>query len=340
MRVADFHRDALAATGFATQPICAIHFEALTHKVFFVADDDAVGLRVDVDDIAWARGAPWQALALADGEHFDAFVFGYEVAIGVVDASLVELLFAQVAAQEGLVVITRHEADFLAVHLVGNLQSESACDFADFGFFHSSQRCEGVLKLILTKAKEEIRLVLAGVTAFAKDCVVLVMVNDRVVSGGDEVRSERAGLCAEVAEFEVLVAHHTRVRCAALFVFAGEVVDDDFFKIVSLIDDIMGDAQLVGNAACIRYGRGSAAFVFRPGDAILRPNFHGHADNLPSIALQKRSRHAGIHSAAHSEQHSSAIAFHGSEHKERRRWRQTAGASAGDTILAKVRFGD
>ena len=264
MRVADFHGDTLAATWFAPQPICAIHFEAIAHEVFFVANDDSVGLRVDIDHIAWAWGSTWQAFALADGEHLDTLVVGDEVALCVVDAALVEFLLAEVAAQERLVVIARHEADFLAVHFVGDLQPESACDFADFGFFHSSQRREGVLELILTKAEEEIRLVLAGVAAFAENGVVLVMVDDGVVSGGDEVRSERAGFCAEVAEFEVFVAHHARVRCAAFFVFAGKVVDDDLFKIVSLIDDIVGYAQLVGDTACIRYGRGAAAFVFRP----------------------------------------------------------------------------
>ena len=179
---------------------------------------------------------------------------GDEIALCVVDATLVEFLFAEVSAQECFVVIARHETDFLAVHLVGDFQPEFACDLADFGFFHSSQRREGVLELILTKAEKEIRLVLAGVAPFAEDGVVLVMVNDRVVSGGDEVRSERAGFCAEVAEFEVFVAHHTGVRRASLFVFAGKVIDDDFFEIVGLIDDIVRDAELVGDAARIGDG--------------------------------------------------------------------------------------
>ena len=208
-----------------------------------------------------------------------------EIALCVVDAALVEFLLAEVAAKEGFVVIARHEADFLAVYLVGDLQAEATCDLADFGFFHASQRREGVLELILTKAEKEIRLVLAGVATFAEDGVVLVMVNDRVVSGGDEVGAERAGFCAEVAELEVFVAHYARVRCATFFVFAGEVIDDDFFEIVGLIDNIVGDAQLVGDAARIGDGRGAAAFVLSSGDAILRPDFHGHANNFPSVAL-------------------------------------------------------
>jgi hypothetical protein len=46
----------------------------------------------------------------------------------------------------------------------------------------------------------------------------------------------------------------------------------------------------------------AATFVLGPRDAILRPDLHGHADDIVSLLAEKITRHAGIDSAAHAEQ--------------------------------------
>ena len=208
---------------------------------------------------------------------------------------------AEMAFEECLVVIAGHETNFLAIDLVGDLQADAPGDLADFGFFHAAERGEGVLELILAEAEKEIRLVLARIAAFFKHRMVGVVLDDRVMPGGDEVGSEGLGLRAEFAEFQMLVAHHAGIRSPAEAVFAGEIVDDDFFEVIGFVHDIVGDAEFVGDPARIRDGGGTAAFVLGARDAVLRPHFHRHADDLPSVALKQRRRDAGIHAAAHSE---------------------------------------
>ena len=131
-------------------------------QILRVADDDAVRRGIDIDDVARLRRTAGQTLALADGEQLDAVVFAEEVAL-VVDAAGMKFVLAEVRAQEGLVVVPGHEADFLAVHLVGDLQAERARDLADFRLRHPAERSERALQLRLPQAEQEIRLVLARI---------------------------------------------------------------------------------------------------------------------------------------------------------------------------------
>ena len=143
-----------------------------------------------------------------------------------------------------------------------------------------------MLELVLAEAEKKIGLVFAAIAAFAEDRTVFKMIDDGVVAGGDKVRPERPGLGAEVSKFEMFVAHHARIRRSTLTVFAGKIVDDNFFKVVCLVHNVVGDSQTMGHAAGIRYGRRSAAFVLCAGNAVLWPDFHRHADHFPSVALQ------------------------------------------------------
>jgi hypothetical protein len=197
----------------------------------------------------------------------------------------VEFLLAEMAAKEGLVVIAGNKADFLAIDFVRDFESQFSGDLADSGFFHSAEGSEGVLELVLAEAKEKIRLILSRIATFAKDRFGFQMINDGVVAGGDEVSAKRAGFRPEIAEFEVLIAHHAGIRSATKTILAGKIVDDDFFKVIGLIDDVVGNSKAVSDTASIGNGRGATAFVFRAGDAILRPNLHRDSDDVPAILL-------------------------------------------------------
>jgi len=137
----------------------------------------------------------------------------------------------------------------------------------------------------LAETKKKIRLIFSGIATFSKDGFGIQMINDGVVASGDKVGAERAGLRAKIAEFEVLIAHHAGIRSATKSILAGKIVDDDFFKVIGLINDVMGNAKAMSHAASIGNGRGATAFVFRAGDAILRPNLHRDSDDFPAILL-------------------------------------------------------
>jgi hypothetical protein len=83
----------------------------------------------------------------------------------------------------------------------------------------------------------------------------------------------------------MFITHHAGIRSAAKAILAGKIIDNDFFEVVGFIDDIVRDSETVSHTTGIGYGRGTAALVFRAGDAILRPHLHRHADDFPAILL-------------------------------------------------------
>ncbi len=76
------------------------------------------------------------------------------------------------------------------------------------------------LSCLLAQAEEEIRLIFARVAALAQNGASPEMLNDRVVSGGDVVRSQGGGLAPQIAKFEQFVAHHAGIRRATGLVLA------------------------------------------------------------------------------------------------------------------------
>src|SRR5664279_2687962 len=57
----------------------------------------------------------------------------------------------------------------------------------------------------------------------------------------------------------------------------------------------------MGHAARVGHGLGPAALVLGARDAILRPDFHGHTEDIVAFLAQEVTRHAGIDASAHAE---------------------------------------
>ena len=138
-----------------------------------------------------------------------------------------------------LVVISRDETDFLAVHFIRHLQAERARDVADLRLRHPAEWSERATELRLAQAEEEIGLILARVTPFAQDRAVGVVLDDRVMAGGDVIAAERLRLVPKIAELQLLVAHHARVRRPAGLVFAREIIDHELLELIRFIDHVM-----------------------------------------------------------------------------------------------------
>src|SRR5258705_7270910 len=186
-------------------------------------------------------------------------------------------------------------------------------DFADLRLSHFAERSQGTSKLRLAQTEKEIGLIFARVAALSQNCVISVVFNDRVMPRCDIVATQSGCFAPEVAKLELLVAHHTRVWRAASLVFAGEIINDQPLELVGLINDVMWNSQRMRHAARISNRLGSAAFVFRAGDTILRPYFHGYADDLVALLAQQISCDAGVHSPAHPQQNALFLWIHPDE---------------------------
>jgi hypothetical protein len=87
-------------------------------------------------------------------------------------------------------------------------------------------------------------------------------------------------------------------------VFSGKIVHDFAAEQFRLVHEIVGDAQLVRDGARVGDGLRTAAFFLFGRHAVLFPAAKGDADDVVAVALQQIRRHAGIHAAAHRDDHS------------------------------------
>ena len=125
------------------------------------------------------------------------------------------------------------------------------------------------------------------------------MFNPREMAGGDVVRAELAGAINKPAKFQVLIAHHARIRRAAGLVFVGEVINDVLLKFRRLVNEVIRNVELVADGARVGDGLRAAALVLGAVHAILRPQLERDADDLVALFEQQRRRGGGVHSPAH-----------------------------------------
>jgi undecaprenyl diphosphate synthase len=108
------------------------------------------------------------------------------------------------------------------------------------------------------------------------------------MAGGDALAAQLPGAVEQRAELQFLVAHHARIGRAPGLVFLGKVGDDLLLKRVRLVNQIIGNAQLVADGARVHDRLRAATFVLGAGDAILRPELERDADHVVAL-LQKQS---------------------------------------------------
>src|SRR5438034_8423285 len=65
----------------------------------------------------------------------------------------------------------------------------------------------------------------------------------------------------------------------------------------------MRNTERIGNAARVRHRLWPATFVLRPRNAVLRPHFHRHPNDIVALLAQQITSDAGIDSAAHAKNH-------------------------------------
>ena len=298
MVVADFDGGGeVVGRGVEGDPVAAFDGEGVAFELGVVADDDAVVGGIEFDDVERFGRGDAEAFALADGVEFDAVVPPQDAAMDVHDVAGV-FLDEFGLLEEAAIVFVGHEADFHALFFVGGLEMAFAGDFAGVALGHVAEREEGAGELFLFEREEEVALVFARVFAFLEEEAVGTLFDAGKVAGGNVLGAKLSGAADECAEFEFFVAHDARVGRAASFVFFGEVVDDLLLEIFGFVDQVIGDAEFVGDGAGIHDGLRAAAFVFGARDAILGPEFEGDADDVVALFEQKGGGSGGIDASA------------------------------------------
>ena len=149
-------------------PIHAIDFEFVTNQIVCVPDDDAIGFRIEIDNVTRTRRTTRQSFTLADSEKLYAAVFAHEISVHVINFAAVKLAFAQMRAQECFVIVSWYKADFLAIDFVRDSEPQRMRYFSDLGLSHSTKRRKGAQELRLAQAEQKVRLILSWIDSLAK----------------------------------------------------------------------------------------------------------------------------------------------------------------------------
>ena len=196
-------------------------------------------------------------------------------------------------------------------------------DFANLGLAHCSERRQCATQLRLAQTEQKVGLVLPWIDTLSQHSVPVAggadpgrsrlrrrigaagvtdpgynVFDDRVMAGRDVIAAERLRLLPEIAELQFLVAHHAWVRGSPSLV-CWKIIDHQPLKLIGFINHVMRNTEHVRHVARVSHGLRPATFVFRARNAVLRPDFHRHADDVVALLAQQITGDAGVHSTAH-----------------------------------------
>ncbi len=137
-----------------------------------------------------------------------------------------------------------------------------------------------------------------------------VVVIARVVAGGDALGADLAGGEEKLIELEVVVAEGAGDGGAAGEVFADEGADYLGLEAILRVDEVVGDAEVLGYvagvvdvidgaAAALGNGLGEAEVGVVGGQAALVPELEGEADEGVSLGVEERGDGGGVDAAGH-----------------------------------------
>ena len=133
----------------------------------------------------------------------------------------------------------RHEADVLAVGLVGDGQGELARQRAHLGLAIGAEGKHQPIELGARGGEQEVALVALGIAGAAELGAGGPGAQLDVVAGGERVRLELARGRQQLVELDLLVADHTRDRRFAGHIAVGERLHDRRLEALLVVEDVV-----------------------------------------------------------------------------------------------------
>src|SRR5262249_17232475 len=107
----------------ARMPVRTIDLKLFASQVIWIANNPAIGCRIEIHHVTRTRRTAGKSFALANREQFDAAVFADEVSLNIVNCAAMKFALAQMRTQKRLVIVSGNKTNLLAVNLVGDLQA-------------------------------------------------------------------------------------------------------------------------------------------------------------------------------------------------------------------------
>ena len=241
-------------------PVCVGCAELPLVELRFVADDDFGRIGHDPQNVARATSPEAESTPLPTGEVRDALVTAEHHALRIDDGARSGR--AALAVDEVTDASVRDEAELLRFRLVRVGDAEAPARFAHLGLGELAEWKDQPFERRLRQPEEEIALIFVVVAAAQQSKrAVGRSLQARVVPGGDVGRIEAPCDLGEIGELHRAVAAHAGNRCPTSLILGDEGVDDLLSKRVALIEDVVGDSEVLAGAACVVpvFGRTAAA---------------------------------------------------------------------------------
>ena len=222
----------------------------------------------------------------------------------------------------------RHEADVLAVLLVGDLETEAPRQFARLRLGHVAERKAQIVELLARGREQEIALVAIGIGgADQRARSVGEAARGDIMSGRERRGAEFARGRQQIAKLDRAVALDAGHRRLAERVAVGEIVDHRFAEAALVVEHVMRNADPLGDVAGVVDVLPGAAGALAMGGRAMIVKLQRDADDVIALGLQQRSRHRRIDAARHGDDDPGVLrtAFeiqtveHGSGHRLRSR---------------------
>ena len=181
--------------------------------------------------------------------------------------------------------------------------AKSRARAAHLALGHGAQREHQGGKLGARGGKEEVALVALAVAGPVELGSGGTGPQLDIVPGGERLGVELLRRGQQLAELDLLVAGDTRNRRLAGNVAVGEGLHDRRLEALLVVEDVVGDAELVGHPARVVNVLAGAAGPAPPHGLAVVVELQGDADDVVPLLLEQGSRHRRIDAAGHGDDH-------------------------------------
>jgi hypothetical protein len=165
-------------------------------------------------------------------------------------------------AQQAAVVAVGHEADLLALWLLGSDEPTRSGYLANFRFRHATEWEPRPRDCSTVESVEEVGLVLLGIDSGTQSPGASIIRDGatRIVAGGNSIATkESAPLPNERAKLHRRIAANARARCLTALIRSDERFQYGIGELSFKVLNVEWDAEMVGDAPCVVSGIKGAA---------------------------------------------------------------------------------
>src|SRR5262249_34891100 len=266
-------------------------------------DHHAARRRIEPHHIERMAGGDAEPAALADGEVDDAGMSAQQAAVKIDDvarlgrAGLEPLDHLGVAAR-------RHEADVLAIVLVGDREAEPTRQLARLRLGLVAEREAQHLELLARGGKEKIALIaLLLARAIERAAAARERPRGDVMPGRQHLGAELVRGREQIAELDRLVALDAWHRRLARHIALGEAVDYHFLEAALVVEHVVGNADPLRHRARVIDVLAGAAGALAMGRGAVVVELQRDADDVVAFGLEQGGRDRGVDAARHGDHH-------------------------------------